>query len=119
VRLVEVETPRFLVIEDLDELEKADVAGAFVVVSPRVPSGARDTFDGAGIKDSLLRRGAAAARVSPVFVAEAKRPEAKLVADATTARAAVEAWFGAQRGDSEIVAAAKDLVLEAMQAEGL
>jgi hypothetical protein len=107
VRFIEVPTPEFLLIEDLNQ--SYDVAKRFVKVSPRLAASERDTFDANAIKTELLERGALSVVIAPIIIPEARAVETERLA-AKTPREAVKAWFEDQRLTDDERAAAVELV---------
>lgn len=120
IRRVSVPTPDLMVIENLEEISSLDFAGHFVKLAPRLPASQRETFDGAALKRDLLREGARAVVLAPVFVPDSRKAAPAAIAKASTPRQAAEAWFADQTAAApEDCATALGLVFGFMDSEGL
>lgn len=100
-------------------VSKARVDGAFVKVSAALRPSEREAFDGRRLKEELHAAGARAVLLAVHPVAEAPDREAK--AEASTAlrpEDAIAAWFDGLPVPEEDRAAAREIALEILAAEG-
>lgn len=106
-----IELRDVLTIADVDQ----DVEGKIVKVSPLIPSSERENFDGAALAQAIREKGALAVLMAPRIVSDTVQPERKK--KSIKPRELVKEWFEAQH--SIFSDAAEEMVLDAMEAEGM
>ncbi len=107
-----------LVQLDYSAVEETTVDGAIVKVTAELRPSEREAFDAAGVRATLLGRGAIAVVVAPVVVAEAPTAEAKEeVARSVGPEEAIDAWFGGLSAPASDVEAARALAIHMLEQE--
>lgn len=91
----EVDTSEFVVIRDLDEIDKVEVEGKFVKVAPIVRTVEVDSVDGGSIQKRLKERGARSVVIAPKIVSIGKEAviEKSCQLELTTLRKMIDKWF--------------------------
>lgn len=118
IHRLEVDTLELVQIGSVADVETTDVEGRLVKLAPTVRASEKDAFDGTGLADRLRERGALAVVLAPRTIPDTKQSREEI--ETADPRELVAGWFAEQLAISETVsAAAQELVLETMEAEGL
>lgn len=117
-RFLEIETAPLIQIEDLEQVEEAHVADAYVKLTPVLRAEERHTFDGPGYMRRIRERGAVAVVPAPRWLRQ-QRKQSEKVARAESPRDALRAWLEEQGHDGDDVEAAMELAEPMMSEEGL